>query len=538
MANDQREARIVDLDSEDGEVEPGMLSMPGPSRAQFLIGFVVVAAAAALAFGPLGVGHGQLGRSAAPTASRPAVAPPVVAPSPYAVTVTPPPPASLGPLTKPGAVPDGWPVSLDSTGSVSVGPDGTVYLGHQAALDAGGRPRTGWLTLPDGTQTTPCAYGSDGTIYAETVQQSRIRDIWIFGPDGKLRMSSPVEVAEYSQVVPGPGGSVYFVEPQYGDAAASTIQIVAPNGSGAAIVTPGSAVGGVVAGDGTIYITLLPNQMESTGLSLRILGPNGAQVGSDSEPVYWGTALAPDGTPYAWGYEPGSAPGVVVRSRIAAFDQGGKPKPGWPAIFEFGVSAPAFGPDGTVYMAALDSTVIALGPDGVTRAGWPVALPSGDQPFPGTLALGSLIPQPPIVDDRGRVYVAGKNLQGQATLTAIDRSGKTPNGWPLTFDSYPAAGGGDYGFGPSPVTEPVLVRMPSGRGRIYMALNDEIAAIDESGKPVPQWQVGLPGIGDSWYGIWATPDGGLVVAVAQGSVDYGVVLQQILRFTPEGQVSL
>jgi len=38
VGNDQREARIIDLDSEDGEVGPGALSIPGPSRAQLLIG--------------------------------------------------------------------------------------------------------------------------------------------------------------------------------------------------------------------------------------------------------------------------------------------------------------------------------------------------------------------------------------------------------------------------------------------------------------------------------------------------------------------
>ena len=524
MTNDQREARIIDLDSEDGEVGPGVLSMPGPSFAQLLIGLVVVAAAVALAFGPLGVVHGPAGRSPAP--------------SPAGVTA--PPLESLGPVPTDGQVAlDGWPVTFDPQydQSVSVGPDGTVYLGHLAGLDAAGHPRAGWLTLADGTHARPCAFGSDGTIYGDTIKDNGSHNIWIFGSDGKLRFSSAVEVLDYSQVVPGPGGSVYFVIPSPGDPAGSTIQIVAPNGSGATIVTPGMVHDAAVGGDGTIYLAILTIVNESqafVGYSLRILSPNGEQVAKDSEPVWWGMSLAPDGTLYAWGYDRASADDPIAdQSRIAAFDSDGRPKPGWPVTFPGAISAPRFGPDGTVYLIS-GSTVVALGPDGRSRAGWPVSLPAGETVMSGTDGPAApAMAQAPIVDDTGRVYVTTTDLHDQGMVVAFDASGAASPGWALPLDASPVS----FVVAPDSSAGSVFVRLPSGQGRIYIALADKVEAVDERGRPVPGWPLSSPGLNFlDWQGMWATPDGGLIVEVLAAPSDGGDVENRLYRLPPDGQL--
>ena len=526
MTNDQREARIIDLDSEDGEVGPGVLSMPGPSPAQLLMGLVVVAAAVALAFGPLGVVHGPAGRSPAP--------------SPVGVTV--PPLESFGPVPTDGQVAlDGWPVTFDPQydQSVSVGPDGTVYLGHLAGLDATGHPRAGWLTLADGTHARPCAFGSDGTIYGDTIKDNGTHNIWIFGSDDKLRFSSAVEVLDYSQVVPGPGGSVYFVIPSPGDPAGSTIQIVAPNGSGATIVTPGMVNDAAVGGDGTIYLTILTIVNEPqvfVGYSLRILSPNGEQVAKDSEPVWWGMALAPDGTLYAWGYDRASSDDPVAdQSRIAAFDSDGRLKPGWPITFRGGISAPRFGPDGTVYLISDYSSVVALGPDGRSRAGWPVSLPAGETVMSGTDGPAApAMAQAPIVDDTGRVYVTTTDLHDQGMVVAFDASGAASPGWALPLDASPVS----FVVAPDSSAGSVFVRLPSGQGRIYIALADKIEAVDENGNPVPGWPLSSPGVNFAvWQGMWATQDGGLIVEVATAPSSIGGGPEnRLYRLPPDGQL--
>jgi hypothetical protein len=516
VGNDQREARIIDLDSEDGEVGPGALSIPGPSRAQLLIGFVVVAAAVAVAFGPLGTGHGSAGKSSAPTTG------------PQRATYAPAPTESpaLG----------GWPVSVDPqyNQTVSVGPDGTVYVGHQPGLDASGRPRSGWLALPDGTVAEPCAYGSDGTIYGFTLAHDGTTNIWIFGPDGKLRIQEPINVGGYSSVVPGPGGSAYFVEPQGGDAGESTIQIVEPYGSGPAIVTPGWVASVMVGEDGTMYLeiqTPFDSSQYFPGYALRVLSPDGAQVGPDGAQVWRGMALAPDGTLYAWGFDIAGDGQVVATSQLAAFDSSGRSKPGWPVAFSGPISVPQFSPDGTVYLINGYSTLVALGPDGRTRAGWPVMLPAGETAMVEASNLAAPgAAQSPVVDDSGKlVFVTVSDLQGPGTVMAFDTGGDLA--WSLVLVENPTG-----------IVEPqltlgaIFVRLNSGEGRIYVILENEIAAIAENGDPVPGWPLLAPASFAGWLGLWPAPDGGLVVSVGQAS-GIGSYLAQIYRVGPNNMTA-
>jgi len=54
-----------------------------------------------------------------------------------------------------------------------------------------------------------------------------------------------------------------------------------------------------------------------------------------------------------------------------------------------------------------------------------------------------------------------------------------------------------------------------GEGRIYVILENEIAAIAENGDPVPGWPLLAPASFAGWLGLWPAPDGGLVVSVGQ-----------------------
>jgi hypothetical protein len=101
------------------------------------------------------------------------------------------------------------------------------------------------------------------------------------------------------------------------------------------------------------------------------------------------------------------------------------------------------------------------------------------------------------------------------------------------LDAYPAS----IVVGPDSSVGAVFVRLPLGQGRIYEVLKDEIEAVDENGNPVPGWPLSSPGLNFSyWQGMWATPDGGLIVEVAAAPSDGGDVENRLYRLAPDGQL--
>jgi hypothetical protein len=171
---------------------------------------------------------------------------------------------------------------------------------------------------------------------------------------------------------------------------------------------------------------------------------------------------------------------------IYAFDTSGHVRPGWP--YRLPAAEPsarlALGPDGTLYVG-LEQQIVALGPDGTPRPGWPVAVPS---------SLTGMV----LAAD-GTLYAeswSGSAAQGD-TLTALGPDGRARTGWPV---SLPAGG-----------AQPLLV---AADGTVYdmsqlsgwpnqaMRIN----ALDPSGHPKAGWPVTLRG---AEPGMALAPDGAL-----------------------------
>jgi len=540
----EQEGRIVDLDGEDGELGLWVPPPSGPRPGPVFAGLVIAAVAAALALGPLGLARGSSTTSPGPAAPTSLGGASGDSASPSALDVpgaTPLPSDSSWSEPTPffDVITAGWPVTVDydHSRSLDVGPDGTVYLGDLPPLDATGHPRPNWLIEPDGTQAQPFAFGSDGTIYAGTQQLNTIDLVWIFGPDGYLRSSSPLEVDNFGSYAAGPDGSIHFVSPPLGDAANTIIAILQPDGSSSRIDTPGSVQQAVVDQEGTIYLGVWTGLQGAGGFSLRVLSPDGTQLAGDGPALWSGMAMAPNGTPYAWAYDMATgSDSQVVRSRIAAIGKDGRPEPGWPLTLPGGISAPSFGPDGTLYLLNGYSKVIALGPDGRVRPGWPVMLPEGDAAISATGGFHAPnIAQPPVVDDRGTVYVAGTSETDLAVVAAFDSVGRIQNGWPVKLDSSLASFAFGFVGGYDPDASPVFVRASSGLIRHYVALENQIVALGENGSPVPGWPITRPASSAGWRDMWAAPDGGLIVEVETWPME-GSPVEGISRLTASGQL--
>ncbi len=182
------------------------------------------------------------------------------------------------------------------------------------------------------------------------------------------------------------------------------------------------------------------------------------------------------------------------------------------------------------------SKVVALGPDGKVRAGWPVSLPKGDTAISATGGFHAPdVAQPPVVGDQGTVYVAGTNAQDLAVVAALDAAGRVQGGWPVRFDSSLASFAFGFVGGYDPYASPILVRSRSGLTRLYVALKDQIIALGENGSGAPGWPVARPASSAGWRDMWATPDGGLIVEIETWPAE-GNPVEGISRLTPDGQL--
>jgi hypothetical protein len=252
-----------------------------------------------------------------------------------------------------------------------------------------------------------------------------------------------------------------------------------------------------------------------------------------------GLALSPDGSVYTVGYdyEPYSG-AIVAQTRIGVIGADGKPAPGWPIALEGAASPPAFGPDGTIYVAraglgTAPSQVIAYDRSGQVKPGWPVSLPKGLGTLSGD---GSGTPSAPVAGNDGEVFVAAIDSRLGGQIIGYDSSGSilpgSPYSLPVAFGSVSSP----YKGGQSP--GPMFVKSADGRGALYMLLDGEIVAIGPDGGAKKGWPYRPPGwvSGQSYWLTWAaSPDGGLV-AVSVTSADV-VQTATIVHLAPDGTLA-
>jgi len=253
--------------------------------------------------------------------------------------------------------------------------------------------------------------------------------------------------------------------------------------------------------------------------------------------------------------------------RLIALDAGGDIMPGWPLVLDgYDWSDKQLGPDGTVYLIRRpfgtpthDPTVgvidegaalVAFGPNGKPRSGWPVPVPNIGRYLlspDGDVVVWSLL------NDVGELCSSPR----RTLFTVLGPDGRTASGWPrgsTGFASFPTFGpdgtlyyvsatyklyahdasgevvtgwpvevpGADDGCGPaSPYVAP--------DGTIYIA-GDVITAVSPDGRPLPGWpyrpaaEMPAPCFDTECYGGHATP----IVAAD------GTVYRMVYRSDPSG----
>lgn len=141
-------------------------------------------------------------------------------------------------------------------------------------------------------------------------------------------------------------------------------------------------------------------------------------------------AIDADGTAYAW------IPGADGNSLVAAFDAGGRMRPGWPVDVAPGSHLRSVGvlSDGSVLIgvtetvAGNDYRLHRLGRDGRERPGWPVGADWPVGPMVPWCAAGPEGPD-------GTLYVGCALADGGPTLVvALQPDGRVVPGWPVALE--------------------------------------------------------------------------------------------------------
>jgi hypothetical protein len=302
--------------------------------------------------------------------------------------------------------------------SLAVGSDGTAYRTswHHTqqqtqliAIDASGEVMPGWPVVLDapGVWWSNVQLGVDGTLFilSEPDGSESPPRLLAYGPDGSPRSGWPVSVPDQSDYLLGPQGTVVVW---------SLIDL-----AGELCQQPRRTVFTVLGADGRT----VPGW------------PRGSK-GYASSPV-----VGADGAVYY----------VSALGHVYAHDRSGDIKAGWPVVVPgasvlCGPTTPYLAPDGTIYILVddylLGSEVTARSADGRSRPGWPYRpagqlswIPSGDTdafPRPGAPAFGP----------DGTVYlvVYHTDLAGvRAEVVALDRLGQLKPGWPYRLPIDPAS---------------------------------------------------------------------------------------------------
>jgi hypothetical protein len=232
--------------------------------------------------------------------------------------------------------------------------------------------------------------------------------------------------------------------------------------------------------------------------------------------------------------------GRPISTRVIAFDLDGV-RDGWPVSIDGWTSAPAFGPNGSIYLAV---GAPERGPTRTLvfdRAGR--ALPVGSDAI--AIATSSeyvgagMEPGPPIVADDGTAFIV--ETGGKTTVFGLDPAGRVMTGWPYTVTvgienrgSCSADSAGCGYFRTTPQTGPgtVLYLLHAARDA---SIGGSAVAIGRDGKVRPGWPVVLRRKSASFSTIVAGTDG-MVYALAVEPEGNGPSAT-VLAITRNGTVS-
>lgn len=445
------------------------------------------------------------------------------------------------PTFKPIAV-NGWPVkwqySDSGPGWLAMGPDGTVFLstnplgtggavtGFTVAIDQHGHQRAGWLRLPDGKTFAPTATGSDGTMYVTEAGDGKPVYVYAFSPEGSLKTGWPVELPGADPILPGPSGTLYTTSN-------GALVVLGPDGKVEARgdSAPDDLCGldnAVIRPDGMLFVLCRADSSPTMG-RVAVFGSDGKKLAGASTALWSGIETGPHGTVLVWRNETDAlaAGGFAARdTEFAVIGADEQPLAGWSKSVGGPASIPVVGSDGSVYVVIEESEreapsqIIAFDADGTIK--WVHSLPDGTAPegaaprMDGTGQPGvPLYPVPPVLGRDGTVYFVVDDAQGVESVIALDSSGRTLPGWPVSLPrriQTSIVGACIDWCGPS-FDKPLFVQPASGPALLYLHLNDTILALTEDGKVASGWPKRLAA-GDSVFYGWswwaATPDGGLV----------------------------
>lgn len=407
----------------------------------------------------------------------------------------------------------GW-VAVDGTlpvrsGEVrlATGPYGGLYVlvdapngAVLALLDAAGNPREGWPTrLPGWSCDDPAGRAAWAPLVA---------------PDGSLRVvchdngtagDEPRAFAFDAEGQPLPGWPAALPDGLAG----------APRMVGTALLLPTCDEGTcrlvAVEADGSVR----------AGATAPVAEDGGRVVG-----------VGPDGTSVA-----------VGGGEVAAFDLAGA-RGGWPVRVDGELSAPGFGPDGTVYVTAGSADGSTLRLIAIDAAGRVAEAGPGDLPIAGASAWSGTGPGggmvAPLVADEGTVYVVGEG-DGEAVVYAIDATGAVVEGWPYRDPGALAwqgsCEGGSTECGIARVTPDVT---PDGTlylpvGAVGTAAGGSLVALGRNEQVIPGWPVNLVRAGADYWTVVAAPNDSVFVVAVEPERD-GTTSATILRLAIDSSV--
>ena len=234
--------------------------------------------------------------------------------------------------------------------------------------------------------------------------------------------------------------------------------------------------------DGSLYV------VSASGDGLMAVGPTG--LIPDGWPVEAGDGADIMATPtglLAW-WHVGADQDICHGGGTTVYTilgPDGAPRSDWPqAIVGYG-SEPAVGQDGTVYVVDAAKHALAYGPDGRILAGWPATV-SG--------VTGSCFgPPTPSVASDGTVFVATGGAAPDGSLSAIGPDGRSLDGWPLapqTEFAYSCRGCAPGPPEPNPaITAGMATYVAMYRGDA--PAGTDVVGLDRAGAALPGWPAHL-----------------------------------------------
>ena len=254
----------------------------------------------------------------------------------------------------------------------------------------------------------------------------------------------------------------------------------------------------LVGNDGTTYITWwyqVGEEWAGKPAELVVLGPEGVRTRMQS-PGY--IEQAPDGTLFVSSMEvdeDGPHEPTFRSMSVVALGPDGNPKPGWPFTTTDPSSRSEYGPDGTVYLTQSTDAgdrLIALDANGQIKAGWPYAIP-GALEWTICGAGCANVPDAPLIAPDGSIY--DNFLSG---IYVVGADGRPRKGWPYLLPKetwVPSACRQDTpgceGFDPV-LTDEGRIYLPRTDVR-YATEHDDMMCLLLDGSLCPGWPVRLPG---------------------------------------------